>query len=115
MKDLETKGFFINSKGENSKDLSKKKQIDESSIKPKKPLSSFFFFAISNSKILKAKNSELKIPEVAKLNGEAWQKMTQDEKTKFFDMAQQDIVRHANETKQLLNKGYFINKDGIKI
>lgn len=43
LKDFNENGFFINSKGENSRDIYKPKLSDEI-VQPKKPLSNFMFF-----------------------------------------------------------------------
>lgn len=122
-KQLEKKGYFINKEGVNSKDLQKtkdkgQKKRDSSEKKdvvlPKRPMSAFFFFGNSNRAALNAKNPDLKITEIAKMNGEQWAKLTPEQKAPFDKMNADDILRHEKETKQLKDLGYFINSDGVK-
>ena len=40
--------------------------------------------------------------------------MSEKQKAPYHAKAQEDVVRHDREMKQLLSLGYFINKDGIK-
>lgn len=77
-------------------------------------MSGFFFFANQNrSKVMKEQPT-LKITEVAKLNGEHWAKLTEEERAPFNKLNAEDIARHEKETKQLNELGYFINSDGVK-
>lgn len=56
----------------------------------------------------------LKITEMAKLNGEQWAKLTEEEKVPFSKLNAEDVTRHEKETKQLNELGYFINAAGVK-
>jgi len=56
----------------------------------------------------------LKITELAKLNGENWKKLTDNQKKPFVDMQQKDQVRFDKETKQFKELGYFFNSAGVK-
>lgn len=59
-------------------------------------------------------NPSMKITEAAKLNGEAWRALTEEQKEPFNKLNGQDIERHEKETKQLMELGYFFNGDGVK-
>lgn len=74
-KEIQTKGYFINKDGENSRDLWRNKERSKNSVKPRKVFSGYFYFNLENFKKLKAENPDLKCPEGAKLNGVAWGKM----------------------------------------
>jgi len=100
---LEKKGFFINKDGKDSRDLYKpakaknvedeemeevekkpakaekvekveKKKPEDDGAKPKKVTSAYFFFQNQNRPRLMKENPDMKITEVAKINGQAWSK-----------------------------------------
>jgi len=77
-------------------------------------MTAFFFFANQNRTKLMKEQPNLKVTEIAKLNGEHWAKLTEEEKVPFSKLNEADIARHEKETKQLNELGYFINSDGVK-
>jgi len=83
-------------------------------IKPKKPLTAFLYFGMQNRTKVMEQNPNFKVGEVAKANGEAWAKMTDEEKKPFQDMNAKDAERFEKELKQLKELGYFIDADGVK-
>lgn len=77
---LEKNGFFMNKKGEDSRDL----YLKENSPKPQKVLSAYIYFASQNIKALKEKHPNLKNTDLMKKNGLIWNSMTESEKSEFI-------------------------------
>lgn len=69
---------------------------------------------MENGAKVKEQNPDFKVGDVAKANGVAWAKLTDEDKKPFVEMSKKDAERFEKETKQLKELGYFINKDGIK-
>jgi hypothetical protein len=100
LKDLTTKGFFIDQNGVNSKDLAKeamKKKAQKSGVQPKKPQSAYMCYNQEIQKTIWAKNPEAKLTEVAKMIGEQWSQLKDNEKTKWVNLANKDKIRHEKE------------------
>ena len=68
MKDYETKGFFINSNGENSKDTYQKKH----GVQPKRAMSSYMHFSNEYRKALMQKDPSIKLTQISKMASTAW-------------------------------------------
>jgi len=110
---FEKNGFFINKKGENSKDLFQP-VIGEDVVQPKRPMSAYIFFSNSIQKSLREKNPSLGITEISKLVGQKWNKLSEKQKSPFYTQAEQDILRQQNEMNELISKGFFVNQEGTK-
>lgn len=54
--------------------------------KPKKPKSSYMFFADDVRARLKSENPDAKMPELSKLIGAEWKKLSDEDKEKYVDM-----------------------------
>ena len=55
-----------------------------------------------------------KIGDAAKLLGEKWQKMSDDQKQPYTKMSTADGLRHDKHVEELKEKGYFTLEDGSK-
>lgn len=110
---FEKNGFFINQKGENSKDLFKP-VIGDDVVQPKKPMTSFLFYSNSIQKSLREKNPSLGITEISKLAGQKWNKLSEKQKSPFYLQSEQDNQRYQNEMNELMTKGFFVNQEGTK-
>jgi hypothetical protein len=65
---LNTKGYFINKDGVNSKDLQKevdKKKATQSGVQPKKPLSAYMCYMTEMQALIRSKNPDLKMTEIS--------------------------------------------------
>jgi hypothetical protein len=113
MKEFTEKGFYINSKGENSKDIFKPKLSDDI-VQPKKALSGFMFFTIENGKKLRELDPTISITDQAKQNGQVWQSLSDQQKKKYQDMAEGDKLRYKGQMDQLMTNGFFLNSEGVK-
>jgi hypothetical protein len=67
--------------------------------KPKKGRNSFMFFNAEISIEIRKNNPTWKTGEIAKETGNRWQKLTEEEKQKYTDMAEKDKCRHEEEMK----------------
>ena len=83
-------------------------------VKPKRPMSAFFFFANQNRIVLKKSNPEFGIKEVARGNSAAWKALSREDRKPYNEMVSKDRKRYEKELKQLEELGYFINQDGVK-
>lgn len=113
MDQYEKKGWFINSKGEKSTDIFKPKLGDDV-VKPKKATTAFMAFTNDVRPGIMKSHPEKKITEVAKIIGEAWNKLSDKQKVPFEKKNEKDKVRYQEEMDQLMTKGFFINQDGVK-
>lgn len=109
-KDYETKGFFINSDGENSKDLYQIKY----GVQPKRAMSAYFIFMNEYRRALMTKDPSLKITEITKMATKAWANLSEDQKGPFIKKHNEDLERCQTEKKQLNENGFFVNSAGIK-
>lgn len=90
-------------------------QKKDEGVQPKRAMTGFLYFSLQNREKVIAKNPGMsKIGDVAKINGEEWGKLTEEEKKPFYEMNAKDIKRQEKELKQLAELGYFVNSDGIK-
>lgn len=97
---------------EESKSIEAEEEFIKPTINPKRPSTSYLFFTISQNKAQTHK--DLKQSERMKKFGEEWKLLTDKDKTKYVKMAEDDVKRFEKETQELEEKGYFVNKDGIK-
>ena len=93
-----------------AKDL-KKKYGDV--VLPKKPMSGYICYTTHNVNRVK---EEHKIPHTEAMSkcGELWNKLPANEKKKYDDMHDKDVIRYENQLKELEKKGYFTMEDGSK-
>lgn len=77
-------------------------------------LSTYLYFANEKYKTQKLENPDLKVTEIMRNNGEAWKKLTEEQKKPFEKLHQEDVVRHEKEMKEFNELGYYTTADGIK-
>jgi len=65
--------------------------------KPKRPMSSFMFFANEKRPELRAKFPDMKITDIGKKLGELWKDVTADDKTRFEGMHTKDLARYNKQ------------------
>ena len=53
--------------------------------RPKKPLTAYFHYANERRPLLKAENPDVKIPQISKLIGAEWNKMSDEQKQPYKD------------------------------
>ena len=68
-------------------------------MKPKRPMSAFFFFANQNRIVLKKSNPEYGIKEVARGNSAAWKALSAEERKPYNEMVSKDRKRYEKELK----------------
>lgn len=96
------------------KSRTKEKKAANDICKPKVALSTYFYFGMENAKKLKKDSPDMKITEIARKNGEAWKKLSLEEKKPYEALHQKDLKRHEKEMKEFNELGYYTNADGIK-
>ena len=79
------------------KSKTKEKKVISDICKPKMALSTYFFFGMENSKALKKEIPDMKITEIAKKNGEAWKKLSAEDKKPYEALHEKDIKRNKKE------------------
>jgi len=72
---------------------------EDKGVQPKKPMAAFFHFGNQNRAKLWKENPDLKVTEIAKLNGEQWAKLTAEERKPFDKLHEEDVKRHEREMK----------------
>nr|GMD01612.1 high mobility group B protein 6-like isoform X1 [Ipomoea batatas] len=73
----------------------KKKKKEKDPLKPKQPLSAFFVFTNERRAALLAENKNVK--EVAKITGEEWKNMTDDQKAPYEEIAAKNKEQYVQE------------------
>ena len=113
--ELEKNGFFLTDDGVKSTDLyvDPKKKYGETCVVPKKPLSAYLFYTTENVNSLKEKEG-CTHPEAMKKCGELWNKLQPDEKKKYEDKHDLDVVRYKGQVNALDKNGFFMMDDGSK-
>lgn len=113
--ELESKGYFTTEDGQKSTDLyvDPKKKYGETCVVPKKPLSAYLFYTTENVNSLKEKEG-CTHPEAMKKCGELWNKLSEDEKKKYEQKHDKDVLRYKQQIEDLDKKGFFIMDDGSK-
>ncbi|XP_022136932.1 high mobility group B protein 13 [Momordica charantia] len=84
---------YLQFKGEAEKENKKKKEKDP--LKPKQPMSAFFLFSNERRATLLAENKN--ILEVAKLAGEEWKNMTEEQRVPYEEMAKKNRDKYTQE------------------
>lgn len=67
---------------------------------PKKPLSSYMIFSQENRDRIIRENPGVKFQEVGTITGQEWNKLSEDQKKHYNDLAEKDRKRYENEKKQ---------------
>jgi len=80
-------GYFLNSKGENSKDLFK----PTFDVMPKKATTAYIFYSISKPY---AKNPNASFADQARQRADAWHQMTDKERKPFMELETKDKIRY---------------------
>ncbi|KAL3362408.1 hypothetical protein AABB24_015013 [Solanum stoloniferum] len=74
----------------------KKKKKEKDPLKPKQPLSAFFLFTNERRAALLAENNN-NVKEVAKITGEEWKNMTEQQKAPYEEMAMKKKEKYLQE------------------
>lgn len=85
------------------------KIMGKKEVKPKRPMSAFFFFANENRVKLKKTNPKYSIKEVAQANSKGWKELSAEDRKPYNEMVSKDRKRYEKELKQMDELGYFIN------
>ena len=64
---------------------------------PKRPKCAFFFYASDRRPSLRAEQPGLSAMETSRILGEEWNRLDDDEKTPYQEMAQKDKERYSEE------------------
>ena len=123
MKQLKELGYFINSNGVKSTDLTPKKkkikrgtgQVEEmTTVKPKKVALPYCLFLKEWHQTHKGQTEGKAAGEVSKIIAKEWNSMTPEAKKKYEDMRDEDKERHEVQMEEMKLKGFFIMDDGSK-
>ena len=91
---LEKQGYFVNQKGEDSRDLANQNpKFLPHVVQPKGPVSSFMMFNKTFSSEIKKLNPDLSMTETTKIIGQKWNGLTEEEKLPYQKMADDDKIR----------------------
>ena len=117
MKELETKGYFINKDGVKSSDLLKKGALDilrkNNDNLPKQPISGYKFFAMDSvQKIMDRKG--FNHAEASKICSKMWDDVSSKGKAKYHEMHDKDVQRYQKQLLELQTYGYFTLENGTK-
>eukprot|EP00586_Coscinodiscus_wailesii_P004416 CAMPEP_0172483482 /NCGR_PEP_ID=MMETSP1066-20121228/10494_1 /TAXON_ID=671091 /ORGANISM="Coscinodiscus wailesii, Strain CCMP2513" /LENGTH=946 /DNA_ID=CAMNT_0013247383 /DNA_START=94 /DNA_END=2934 /DNA_ORIENTATION=- len=94
-KEIKEKVSKIKDEDKGSAKKKKKKDPNE----PKKNWSSYMFFTNDKRAEIKSKNPDASFGDIAKLMGAEFKKLTDEERKKYEDMADQDKLRYKSEMK----------------
>jgi hypothetical protein len=113
-KELESNGFFVNSEGIKSTDIKPElKQFPaETTVFPKKCLSTWFHFNTANAKILREANPGWGVGQIGPESKKTWDTMSDAAKKPYEQLQVDDRIRFDKEVDQLRTYGYFINSEG---
>ena len=116
LKELDTKGYFINDDGVKSTDvmIDPKKKYGKDCVVPKRPISAYLAFTTDMVNKLKEKEKIEKHTDAMKRCGEIWSKYSDKEKKKYNDLHDKDVKRYDKQMLELHKKGFFIMDDGSK-
>lgn len=78
-------------------DKPRKKKEPKDPNAPKKPSGAYIHFCNTIRETIKKENPEFQATEIVKAMGAKWKGMNDDEKKKFFEMAEADKERYAKE------------------
>ena len=73
--------------------------MGKKSVKPKRPMSAFFFFANENRVKLKETTPDMKIGDVARANSAAWKELSKEDRKPYDEMVSKDRKRYEKELK----------------
>lgn len=91
---MQTVGYFINSKGESSKKmLPELKAFPKTTVMPKHAHSAYTEFMIHSQEQIKSKFPALGLGDVMKKKAELWSAMTENDKKPYVALAEQDRKR----------------------
>ncbi|XP_022985391.1 high mobility group B protein 6-like [Cucurbita maxima] len=85
---------YLQFKGEAEKE-NKKKKKEKDPLKPKHPMSAFFLFSNERRASLLAENKN--VLEVAKITGEEWKNMTEEQRGPYEEMARKNKEKYMQE------------------
>ncbi|MCO5586962.1 hypothetical protein L7F22_040907 [Adiantum nelumboides] len=83
----------------------KKKRRKKDPNAPKRAISSFMYFSQAEREVLKRTNPGLAFKEVAKVLGERWKKLSEEEKEPYENSAKLDKVRYSKEMTEYRSGG----------
>jgi hypothetical protein len=115
-KQVEQHGYFINERGENSKDLQPKHKFKlvESEVVPTKARTAFIYFISSIHSKIAAQHPEKAMTELSRIKADIWNGLSEKQREPYKKMQQNDALRYQDERRQLEEQGYFVNQDGVK-
>ena len=93
---------------------SKSRKKSEKPNQPKKAKTSYMCFMQENAKKTMEELKTTKCSDAAKLLGERWQKMSDQEKKPYVEMVKADVARYEKQMKEFKELGYFTLEDGSK-
>jgi hypothetical protein len=79
---------------------------------PKGPSASFMFYTNAQRSAVRAAHPQLSVTDVTRFIGEAWRKMTPEEKVPYEELARQDRSRYAREKAEFLESKRSHGADG---
>lgn len=79
---------------------------------PKGPSASFMFYTNAQRSAVRAAHPQLSVTDVTRFIGEAWRKMTPEEKVPYEELARQDRSRYAREKAEFLESKRSQGADG---
>lgn len=82
------------------------------SAPPKKPMTGFIIFCNEKRETVRTDNPDVKITEITKILGQAWNALTDAQKEPYHQAATAEKVRYEQEMKQFSEKGFYINAKG---
>ncbi|XP_057802606.1 high mobility group B protein 13-like [Salvia miltiorrhiza] len=86
---------YLQFKQEAEKENNKKTKKEKDPLKPKQPMSAYFIFSNERRAALLAENKN--VLEVAKITGEEWKKMTDEQKTPYEEIALKNKEQYMQE------------------
>jgi len=114
-KQLQDLGYFINSDGVKSTNLTKKGKVTDfplGTVLPKKAAHPYLCFATEYHKENDTKGSTA--CDTMKIISGKWNSMTEKQKKKYEDLSQKDRLRYDDQIDQLKKNGFFMSADGTK-
>ena len=97
LKELETKGYFINADGVKSTDMVKPKfKYPEGTIMPKPAVTAYKFYIQENCQKIQEKQN-ISQSEALTICQKVWEKLTSKQTKKFQDLHEQDVIRREKQ------------------
>ena len=85
----------------------KSKDKEKDPAKPKKVMTSFMAYGNQVRPGIMSSNPDKKITEIAKIIGDQWNKMSDDDKKEYDKYVVEDRKRFDEQTKMYKDKGYY--------